>query len=319
MEELRSFDMSGVPVGPGKRLRHWVEFLPAWSVLKLLGWLPRRAARVCADGLALLGYTFWPRLRRVGMFNLRMAFPEWSVGRRRRVLLGSFRNLGRMLADFAQFPHLGPQNVSEILTYKGFEHFTAARDQGRGVLYLTAHFGGWELGSFCHGLHGYPCHFVVRELDNPLLNRLVLRYRGGSGGTPIDKRNFARGILKALKENQAVGILMDQNALAGDGVFVNFFGRPACTNGGLARLALKTRAPVLLSLVVWEAALGKYCIHFEPVELVRRSNPEEEVVANTALFTEKIEAFVRRYPDQWLWMHRRWKTRPPGETPLYPF
>ena len=235
------------------------------------------------------------------------------------MLLGSFRNLGRMLANFAQFPNLGPENVAGILTYKGFEHFNEARDKGRGVLYLTAHFGGWELGSFCHGLYGFPCHFVVRELENPLLNRLILRYRARSGGTPIDKRNFARGILKALKGNQAVGILMDQNALASDGVFVDFFGRPACTNAGLARLAIKTQAPVLLSLVVWKATLGRYCIHFEPVELVGRSSLEEEVVANTALFTKKIEEFVRRYPNQWLWMHRRWKTRPPGEPPLYTF
>ncbi len=317
----RGLDSSGAsgPQDGTPKLRHWVEFLPAWLVLKVLGSLPRWAARLVGDGLAVLSYAFWPRLRRVGMFNLKLAFPAWDQAQRRRVLRGSFRNLGRMLAEFARFPSLTPENVSQVLVYDGFEHFAEAHRKGRGVLYLTAHFGGWELGSFCHGVYGYPCHFVVRELDNPLLNRLIHRYRDRSGGRAIDKRYFARGILKALKENQAVGILFDQNSLLSDGVFVNFFGHPACTNAGLARLALKTGAPVLLSLVVWDERLGKYCIHFEPVDVIRLPHPDREVEANTALFTERIEKFVRRYPDQWLWMHRRWKTRPPGEPSLYPF
>ena len=304
--------------GAGITLRHWIEFIPAWVVLKFLGAIPRSLARGLGDVLAHVSYVFWPRLRKIGMFNLRLAFPDWSDAQRRRVLRGSFRNLGRMLADFAHFPSLPPANISELVTYEGFENFAVAQKQRRGVLFLTAHFGGWELGSFAHGLYGHPCHFVVRELDNPLLNRLIHRHRGASGGTSIDKRYFARGILKALKDNQAVGILLDQNALVGDGVFVDFFGRPACTNSGLARLALKTGAPVLLSLVIWKPEAGKYHIRFEPVDLVRLPEPEEEVRANTARFTEKIEEFVRRYPDQWLWMHRRWKTRPPGEPPLYP-
>ncbi len=298
--------------------RHWIEFIPAWVVLKFLGVIPRSLARGLGDVFAGLSYAFWPRLRKIGMFNLRLAFPQWNDTQRRRVLRGSFRNLGRMMADFAHFPSLTPANISELVIYEGFENYVEAKKQGRGVLYLTAHFGGWELGSFAHGLYGHPCHFVVRELDNPLLNRLIHRYRGASGGTSIDKRFFARGILKALKDNQAVGILVDQNTLIGEGVFVNFFGRPACTNSGLARLALKTGAPILLSLVIWDQAVGKYHIRFEPVELVRLPEADEEVKANTARFTEKIEEFVRRYPDQWLWMHRRWKTRPPGDPPLYP-
>ena len=304
--------------GTGITLRHWIEFIPVWVVLKFLGAVPRSLARGLGYVLAHMSYVFWPRLRKIGMFNLRLAFPDWSDAQRRRVLRGSFRNLGRMLADLAHFPSITPADISELVTYEGFENFAVAQKQRRGVLFLTAHFGGWELGSFAHGVYGHPCHFVVRELDNPLLNRLIHRHRGASGGTSIDKRYFARGILKALKDNQAVGILLDQNALAGDGVFVDFFGRPACTNSGLARLALKTGAPVLLSLVIWKPEAGKYHIRFEPVELVRLPEPEEEVRANTARFTEKIEEFVRRYPDQWLWMHRRWKTRPPGEPPLYP-
>ena len=300
-------------------LQHWIEFFPAWLILKFLGTVPRSAAQGLGNILAHLSYIFWPRLRKIGMFNLRLAFPQWDDTKRRRVLRGSFRNLGRMLANFANFPSLTPENISELVIYEGFENYVEAKKQGRGILYLTAHFGGWELGSFAHGLYGHPCHFIVRELDNPLLNRLVRRYRGASGGTSIDKRFFARGILKALKDNQAVGILLDQNSLIEEGIFVDFFGNPACTNSGLARLAIKTGAPVLLSLVIWDQISGKYRIHFEPIKLAHSPDANKEIGANTAHFTEKIEEFVRRYPDQWLWMHRRWKTRPPGDPPLYLF
>jgi KDO2-lipid IV(A) lauroyltransferase len=224
-----------------------------------------------------------------------------------------------MLADFAHFPRWNRENIEHLIIYDGFENYAQAQEQGKGVLFLTAHFSNWELGSFAHGIYGHPCYFLVRELDNPLLDAFINRYRCLSGGHAIEKRNAAREVLRALRRGEAVGILSDQNVLAGEGVFVDFFGRPASTTTGPARLARQTGAPIVLGLVIWDEKLGKYRLRFDSVEWIRREDPEDEILVNTANFTRLIEEYVRRYPAQWLWVHRRWKTRPPGEPPLYPF
>jgi KDO2-lipid IV(A) lauroyltransferase len=299
-------------------LRHRLEYLVVASLLKLLGWLPHRAARAVCAVLAALSYWLWPRLRRVGLFNLRLAFPEWPNRRRRQVLFRLFRGFGRMLADFAHFPSWNRDNIERLIIYDGFENYAEAKDRGKGVLFLTAHFGNWELSSFAHGVYGYPLNFIVRELDNPLIDALINRYRCLSGGRAIEKRDSAREVLRAFGRGEAVGILADQNMVVSDGVFVDFFGRPACTTPGPARLARRTGVPVVLGLVIWDAKIRKYRLRFDPVELIKRDDPEEEVMVNTANFTRLIEQYIRRYPDQWLWVHRRWKTRPPGEPPLYP-
>lgn len=304
---------------PAGSPRHRLEYWAVRAVLGFLGWLPHRLARAICALLAALAYWLWPRLRRVGLVNLRLAFPDWTDGRRRRVLFGVFQNFGRMLADFARFPKLNRQNIKQLIIYDGFEHYARARDQGMGVLFLTAHFGNWELSSFAHSLCGYSLNFAVRQMDNPLLDALINRMRCRSGGRTIEKNEFARQALRALKQGEALGILMDTNMLAAEGVFVDFFGRAACTTTGPARIARKTGAPLVLGLAIWDSKLGKYRLRFDPVEWIKRDDPEEEIVANTANFTRLIEDYVRRYPDQWLWVHRRWKTRPPGEPPIYPF
>ncbi len=296
-----------------------MEYGAALLVLKLLEWAPHRVGRAAAAGLAALSYCFWPRLRRVGTFNLRLAFPEWTEGRRRRVLFRLFLNLGRMLADFARFPRWNRKDIERLIVYDGFENYVRARELGKGVLFLTAHFGNWELSSFAHGLYGYPLNFVVREMDNPMLDALINRYRCLGGGKAIEKKDVARQALRALDRGEAVGILMDQNMLPGEGVFVDFFGRPACTTAGPARLARKAEAPLVLGLVIWDSKTKKYRLNFDPVEWIKCDDPDEELLVNTANFNRLIEDYVRRYPDQWLWVHRRWKTRPPGEPPLYPF
>src|SRR5579863_1884302 len=205
------------------RFRHRVEYCAAAGVLKFLGWLPNRLARALCSVLAALSYWFWPRLRRVGLFNLQLAFPDWPERRRRQVLYRAFGNWGRMLADFAHFPQWNREKIESVITYHGLQHYTQARDQGRGVLFLTAHFGNWELSSFAHGVYGNPLNFAVREMDNPLLNALIIRYRALAGGRPIEKNDFARQVLRALKQGEAVGVLMDTNMLSSEGVFVDFF------------------------------------------------------------------------------------------------
>jgi KDO2-lipid IV(A) lauroyltransferase len=303
---------------PRPSFRQRLEYYAALSVLKGLGALPHRVARALCAVLATLSYWLWPRLRVVGLLNLRLAFPEWPERQRRRVLFALFRNFGRMLADFAHFPCWNRENIERLIIYDGFENYARAQSEGRGVLFLTAHFGNWELGSFAHAVYGYPCHFVVRELDNPLVDALINRYRCLSGGRAIEKGDFARQVLRAFSQGEAVGILMDQNMTAAEGVFVDFFGRPACTTTGPARVARKAGVPIVLGLVIWDAKLKKYRLRFDPIRWLRREDPEEEILANTANFTRLIEEYVRRYPEQWLWVHRRWKTRPAGEPPLYP-
>lgn len=298
-------------------LRHRAEYWVVRGLLRILGWLPHRAARGLCAILAALSYALWPRLRGVGLRNLQLAYPEWTARERRRVLFQSFQNLGRMLADFAHFPRWNRKNIERLIVYDGYENFQHAQSQGKGLLFLTAHFGSWELGSFAHGVYGHPVNFVVRRLDNPLIDALVDRYRCLSGGRSIEKGDFARQALKALRQGEAVGILMDQNMLPSEGVFVDFFGHTACTTTGPARVVRKTGAPVALGLVIWDSQQRKYRLRFDLVDWIGREDPEEEIVANTAHYTKLLEQYIRRYPEQWLWVHRRWKTRPPGDPPLY--
>lgn len=304
---------------PRLPLHQRLEYYAVRGVLSILGGLPHVVARALCAVLATASYWCWPRLRRVGLFNLRLAFPEWSERRRRRTLFALFRNFGRTLADFAHFPRWNRGNIERLIIYEGFENYARAQSEGRGVLFLTAHFGNWELGSFAHGVYGYPCNFVVRGLDNPLIDKLINRYRCLSGGRAIDRHDFGRQVPRVFAKGEALGVLIDQNMLPGEGVFVDFFGHPACTTTGPARVARKTRVPIVLGLVIWDPKLKKYRLRFDAVDWIHREDPEEEILANTASFTRRIEDYARRYPEQWLWVHRRWKTRPPGEPSLYPF
>jgi KDO2-lipid IV(A) lauroyltransferase len=297
-------------------LRYRLEYALIWPVIKGLGLLPRPAARAVAQALGWLLWLITPRLRRVAHRNLMLAMPELSAAERNRIVRGVYRSLARQIAEVALLPRLTPANISEVVTYDGFENYANAIAQGRGVLFLTGHLGAWELSAFAHALCGHPLYILIRALDNPLLNGLVNHYRTMSGNKIIEKRDFLRGILAALKENQAVGILADQNSSMTEGVMVDFFGTPACTAAGLARIALKTGATVVPGFTLWDG--DKYRLRFEPaVKLVSTGDADADAVANTQLFTKVIEDFVRRYPDQWLWIHRRWKTRAPGQPEIY--
>jgi KDO2-lipid IV(A) lauroyltransferase len=237
---------------------------------------------------------------------------------RRRILRGTYISLGRQLAEVCLFPRYTRENVSEIVVYEGFENFERAYARRKGVLFLTAHLGAWELSAFAHSLQGHPLAIVMRSLDNARVDRLIQSYRTTHGNRTVDKDDFVRGLLAAMRDGETVGILMDTNMTPPQGVFVDFFGIPACTASGLARIALRTDAAVVPAFTVWDAKLRKYILRFDAaVELVRTGDDQADVVANTAKFTKVIEDYVRRYPDQWLWVHRRWKTRPEGQPSLY--
>jgi Kdo2-lipid IVA lauroyltransferase/acyltransferase len=299
-------------------MRYRLEYALAWLLIRGISILPRPVARAAGIGLGQLVYLLHGKLRRVGMRNLQLAFPDKSAHERRKILRGEFTSLGRQLAEVCLFPSYTPENVTKIVVYDGFENFERAEARGKGVIYLTAHLGGWELSAFAHSIQGHPLHVVMRGMDNPFLDRFITHLRTMHGNRAVDKGNFVRGLLSAMKAGETVGILMDTNMTPPQGVFVDFFGIPACTASGLARIALRTDAAVVPGFTIWDRELRKYRLRFDPaLALIRTGHEEADIVANTALFTKVIEQYVRRYPDQWLWVHRRWKTRPAGEKSLY--
>lgn len=301
-------------------MRESLEYAAAWTGLKTLGLLPRPAARFVAATFAAAAYTVRKPLRRAALFNLRLAFPDWTDAQRRRAIRGMVRQIGWMAGEFSQFPKYTRERIERIVVVDGFENFDVVRRRGKGVLFLTGHMSAWELAPFAQALYGYPLHFLVRPIANQRVDALINGYRCRAGNQPIDKNRSARAILKVLGEGGTVGVLADHNTDIEESVFVDFFGVSASTTSGLARLALRTDAAVVPGFLSWDAARRKYRLRFEPaVELARTGDEDADVIENTARFTHVIEDFVRAHPDQWLWVHRRWKTRPPGEKPLYPF
>jgi len=294
------------------------EYMLALALIKWFGAMPRGIAHRAGKTLAWLGFHFASRQRRAGLHNLRMVFPEMSIGDNERILRGCFQNMGRLLVEFTHFPELNKSNISQFVVHDGLENYLEGLRRGRGVIFMTAHFGAWELSSFAHAVYGYPLKFVVRPIDNPRIEQLISNYRTSSGNVPIQRRSAARDILKALRQNEAVGILFDQNTTRKEGVFAEFFGIPAATSPSIALFALRTNAAVVPGFLIWDKGLGKHRLRFDPpVELIDTGDLEHDVLENTNRFNKILEGYVRQYPDQWLWIHRRWKTRPEGEASIY--
>jgi KDO2-lipid IV(A) lauroyltransferase len=277
----------------------------------------RRVPAAAAEWLALRAVRLLdlasPRLRRSAWRNFELALPETSAAERARMLAGCWRTLARVLAVMARFPEIHAANVHQFIRYEGFEHYEEAKRRGRGVLFATAHLGNWEFSAFAHALMTEPMSFVVRPMDNPLLDDMATAYRTMSGNRLLGRgKDFLRPLVESLRRNEAVGILIDQNVTADRGVFVNFFGRPACVDAGFARLAARTGATVLPGYAVWNNHEQRYVLHFDPpVDITG------DAEADTQAIHSRLEAAIGRHPEQWLWIHRRWKTRPPGEQPLY--
>ncbi len=287
-----------------------IEYLLASFVLFTLRRGPRRVSRTLAAFYASLLDRALPRLRRTAMRNLDLA--GYAERDRKRIAGGAFASIARLLEAFARFPDMNRQNISDWICYDGFEHFEAARARGKGVLFATAHLGNWELSAFAHALLAAPLGIVVRPLDNPRIDALVERRRTLSGNHVIQKADAARAILRALAAGEAVGVLIDQNSSASEGVFVDFFGVKACANAAFARIAARTGAAVVPGFALWDERSGRYTLRFyQEVEMTG------DAAADTQRLHSVLESVIRQYPDQWLWIHRRWKTRPPGEPALY--
>jgi KDO2-lipid IV(A) lauroyltransferase len=294
-------------------MRENLEYWLVVAVARALGALPRGLARALAGCLAFAVYWSFGRLRHVGWRNLALAFPELSKAEKARILRGVYRHLGWQLVEFCRMTRYTPENTRDWIRAEGVENYLAAQARGKGVLIVTGHLGAWELSSFYHSLMGHPMSMVIRRLD-----AFVNATRCLHGNRVISKDDFGRGLLTAMRHGQTVGILMDTNMTPPQGSFVKFFGVEACTATGLAHIARKTGAAVLPGFMLWEPAERKYVLHFGPeIEIPHTADATADILAGTQLCTSAIESWIRRYPDQWLWIHRRWKTRPAGESGLY--
>jgi KDO2-lipid IV(A) lauroyltransferase len=298
--------------------RAYIEYAVAWTILKSVSLLPRSIALKAGRMVGALAHAVLPHLRRHAEANLRLAFPELAEGERERIKRGSFQNLGRLLGEISQFPRFNRENISSIVVYEGLENYLNAVAEGRGVILLTGHIGAWELSVYAHSIYGHPMSFLARRVDNPLVERLAESYRARYGNRSIDKKNSVREVLKTLKSGGVVGILADLNASREEGVFCDFFGVEACTTAGVATLALRTGAVVLPGYLIWDEKGQIHRLHFDPpVETINTGNQKEDVMVNTQRYTKALESIIRSYPDQWLWIHRRWKTRPERRPEIY--
>jgi Kdo2-lipid IVA lauroyltransferase/acyltransferase len=308
-------DESGVK-GPTARAR--LEYWTAAAILKFLSLLPRPAAIWLGQCVAAALFFALPRLRRIGRRNLALAFPDKSPAERKRLLRASCANLGRMAGEFSQFKKMTRDEAKRLVSYNGLERYERAMKRGRGVIFLTGHIGVWELSAFAHALNGYPLNFMARPIDNPLVDALVNDYRLASGNRILGKTSGLRAAVSALRRGEAVGILADVNVQRRQGVFCDFFGVPACSTPLVAALALRTGAAVVPGYLTRNRRDGNYTLTFEPpVRFIRTGDMERDIEANVARCTKVIECVIRRHPDQWLWIHRRWKTRPEGAPEIY--
>jgi KDO2-lipid IV(A) lauroyltransferase len=296
--------------------KSWVqvraEYVIGLALMGALRRLPVSGARILAQLTVSILDVVLPKLRRVARINLHFAMPQVNIAERERVIDLVFESLARLLLAIARFPDLNKTNIADGIGYEGLEHYLDAKRGGRGVLVATAHLGNWELSAFAHALMTEPMNVIVRPLDNPLLDELVAWRRSLSGNRLILKRDAARLVIRALKNNEAVGILIDQNTAAAEGVFIHFFGKLACAGSSFVKLAHHSGAAVLPGFALWDKSRARYVLRFYP-EIVLTG----DVGRDTQRIHSFIEEVIREYPDQWMWIHRRWKTRPDGEPPLY--
>jgi KDO2-lipid IV(A) lauroyltransferase len=295
-----------------------IEYLAARVVLSTLGFLPVPVALSAGKSIGNFAYLFAGNLRRTGRRNLQLAFPEKSEVEHDEIIRGCFQSLGRQLGVFSKFARSPIEDLYKVFKITGLEHYEKLKAENKGVVFFTAHLGAWELLPLCSSLRGNPLNVVVRRLDNPKVEELVEKTRSRWGNHTLDKLSAGRQMIKVLRSGEALGLLTDLNVVGEEAIFVDFFGVPAATNFMVAKLALRTRAPIMPMFAPWDKKLGKFDLQVSPPVEVEVTGDEETDVRNlTAKLSAITEEKINSYPDQWLWIHKRWKTRPPGEPSLY--
>ncbi|MGE3538428.1 MAG: lysophospholipid acyltransferase family protein [Candidatus Tectimicrobiota bacterium] len=281
------------------------------GVLEALARLPRPLGYWLGARFGDVAYVCLRRRRRITLENLALAFGgEKSLAERRRIARATFRHLGQHLIDFSHLGH-SAQAFASMCRVEGLEHIQALLERRAGLLIISAHFGSWELSSAVAPQFPAPLHVIVRPLDNPALQRLTEDYRHAAGYRTIPKREALATCLKVLRQGEIVALLMDQSSLRRESVPVEFFGVSAYTPMGPALLALRARCPVVSGFLICEGP-GRHRLVFSPeIPVQRTGNLQQDIVVTTQAFTRIIETYVRRYPEQWFWLHRRWKRRSP--------
>lgn len=296
------------------------EYAAIRMASRLFGSMPRERALRAGAVLGSLFYWLDGPDRAVAIRNLQLAFPRHSPRQRRSILHRSCRNLGRMVAEFCHLRELRADTIHDYVSIEDPKHWSGelAAARQRGAVVLSAHFGSWELLAYAQALLGQRITLVHRPFRNPLVEATIDRVRSRAGMRVIAKKSAAREALRALQRREMVVIPADQNQTSSYGVFVEFFGVPACTTPGPARLAMLTGAPIYPVFIVREGETHRHRIVLLPeIEMVRTGNRELDIRTNTQRCTAVIEQMVRRHPDHWIWFHKRWKTRPPGQPRLY--
>ena len=297
------------------KIRHYIEYALVWISRCLLFLMPRRAAIWCGRRIGDLFFAVDRRHRREVLANLDIAFgDEKSRAEKVRIARGAYRHFGGVLFDFLRLPMISRRKLERIVEVEGWENLEAAYARGKGVLILTAHYGFWELMGLEQGYRGRPLNVIARRLDNPLLERMLYRYRTRSGNQVLYKQNAVRAIFRILRKKEAAAVLIDQNISPKQGVFVDFFGVPASTTPILSAIALKSGAPIVPAFSE-PLPRGRWRFTYGPaLEIDNDGADHSELIRRvTQQCTKLIEDHIRRRPEIWLWMHRRWKARPQEE------
>lgn len=299
-----------------------VEFWTAKVVFAFLGFLPRSVAVAIGLAFGRFGFSVLAGMRRTALVNLELAYPTMALEERLKIAKGSFKNLGRVLGEMSKLRHATSEQVRDLVDLDEdgdiYTAFHKLKSDGRGIMVITGHLGNWELLAFAIAVAFEPFSYLARPIDNPRIEEMTWRFRTQFGNRPLNKTNSAMTAISILREGRALGIVADVNAHPKEGVFVPYFHVQACTPGGAATIARRSGAVLFPLFCVWDDKSRKYkLVRGRTIEPVKTDDRKADLVATTAAYTAEIEAIVRKYPDQWMWSHKRWKTRPKGEAEIY--
>jgi KDO2-lipid IV(A) lauroyltransferase len=290
-------------------MRRRLEFLIVKSVELAVRPLPLRMVRGLGETLGLMFYAVDRVHRRIALANLAVAFPARAENERRRIARSMFQHFGRLLLELLKYASLSSKEKMARVEWEGEERVRLAYAHGKGILFCTGHFGYWEQQALAHALKFEPMAVMARPLDNPYLQDLLERIRMSNGNPVLYRRGAVRKALRLLADGKGVGILIDQHMTSPDAIYVDFFGRPAATTSTLAALAIRTGAPVV-PLFAFPLPNGRYRMIYEhPVEPPHEDSPDA-IREFTQRCTDVLEMHVRKHPELWLWMHRRWRDAP---------
>lgn len=299
-------------------LQNKTELIAVKSLLGGIGLMPLAKSMKFGKSIGRFFVKRFPKLLRTAKRNLEIAYPEMAPEERDRIALGTFESLGRHLGFVSHFKKFKHEDVRDLVELVGRDNFDNAISTGRGVVFFTGHFGSWEVFNLIPPAFGFDINILVRRLDNPLVEAFVDQMRTRFGSVTLDKTRAARQMFRLLDDGKLLGILADLNVQEKEGTFVDFFGVPASTTTSIAKLAIKTNAIVMPAFAVWEEEKQKYVVYLDPpLDYAEGDNSPEAVRDLTQRITNVVESYVRKYPEQWLWVHKRWNTRPKGEPGLY--